>query len=56
MDLLGPSLEELFELCDRKFTPKTVAIVGKQMVRTWASLALQLLSYHYIAAIITRHP
>ncbi|ORZ00152.1 kinase-like domain-containing protein [Syncephalastrum racemosum] len=33
MDLLGPSLEELFELCDRQFTPKTVAIIGKQMLR-----------------------
>lgn len=32
IDLLGPSLEDLFDWCGRKFTPKTVAQVSKQMI------------------------
>ncbi|KAE9408487.1 kinase-like protein [Gymnopus androsaceus JB14] len=32
IDLLGPSLEDLFEMCGRKFTIKTICMAAKQMV------------------------
>lgn len=38
IDLLGPSLEDLFDWCGRKFSTKTVAQVAKQMIQRIQSI------------------
>lgn len=44
MDRLGPSLEDLFNYCDRRFSLKTVLMLADQMI----ARAEYMHSKHYI--------
>lgn len=53
IDLLGPSLEDVFDMCGRKFSIKTVAMLAKEMVSFKAAICcVDLLPYSNVAFFI----
>ncbi|SCV00704.1 LANO_0F08196g1_1 [Lachancea nothofagi CBS 11611] len=48
IDLLGPSLEDLFEWCGRRFSVKTTCLLAKQMIRRVQSIHERDLIYRDI--------
>ena len=54
MELLGPSLEDLFNFCHRKFSLKTVLLLADQMVRKFYGYLDKRKSFLLIGALFNR--